>query len=129
MQVPVISGELNSIPGEFVVDLGNAFGLILHRHFIDENDLESKLDDVRDLKGLVGGIGEAVSGKSAYAASFRVGEVGLQSIRVLLADSALGIAGSEQLAGNIGNLVFENFRVLLDYSGSRLILYRDDHEN
>ncbi len=123
MQVPTVTAEINGIGGEFVVDLGNAFGLVLHRDFVTRNQLEQKLDDLRDIKELFGGIGGAISGRSAYAAAFRIGDILLQSIRVLLPDSAAGMAGSEELAGNIGNLVLENFEVLFDYRGSRLIFY------
>ena len=125
MQVPTIRGEINGIEGDFIVDLGNSFGLILHSAFVSGNQLEEKLDDIRDTRGAFGGIGGAVTGRSAYAATFKFGDILLQSIRVLLPDSAMGMVGSEELAGNIGNLVLENFRVVLDYKNSRLLLYHD----
>ncbi len=126
MQVPTIRAELNGVEGDFVVDLGNSFGVVLHSTFVSGNQLEEKLDDIRDTRGALGGIGGAVAGRSAYAAAFKFGDILLQSIRVLLPDSAMGMVGSEELAGNIGNLVLENFRVVLDYKNSRLILYRDE---
>ncbi|UCE23704.1 MAG: retropepsin-like domain-containing protein [Candidatus Zixiibacteriota bacterium] len=125
MQVPTVAGEVNGIGGDFVVDLGNAFGLVLHRDFVLRNQLEQKLDDIRDISSLFGGVGGAVSGRTAYAAVFRIDDILLQSLRVILPDSAAGMVGSEELAGNIGNLVLENFGVLFDYRSSRLILYPD----
>jgi hypothetical protein len=47
----------------------------------------------------------------------------LSDLRVLLLDTQAGLAGSRQLAGNIGNLILENFRLLLDYQRSRMILF------
>jgi len=123
MQVPTVEAELIGIKGDFIVDLGNAFGLVVHHRFARDNSLAEQLSDVRDNPTSIGGIGGAVGGRSAYAATFRMGDILLQSIRVLLPDSAAGLAGSERLAGNIGNLVLENFRVLFDYSRRRLILY------
>ena len=126
MKVPTVRARLNGIPGDFIVDLGNAFGLVVHHRFAVANMLTEQLDDVRDTPQSIGGIGGPVSGKSAYAASFRIGDVMVQSLRVLLPDSDQGLAGSEKIAGNVGNLVLENFRVLFDYDNSRLILYETD---
>ena len=105
MKVPTVRARLNGIPGDFIVDLGNAFGLVVHHRFAVANRLTEKLDDVRDNPQSIGGLGGPVSGKSAYAASFRIGDVMVQSLRVLLPDSDQGLAGSEEIAGNIGNLV------------------------
>jgi len=123
MQVPTIEAELNGIHGSFLIDLGNAFGLILHDRFVQANGLEDKLDDVQDISGVLGGFGGQVAAKSAYAASFAFGGVRVQSLRVFLSGSAEGIAGSEELAGNIGNMFLEQFRLLIDYNNSRLIFY------
>jgi hypothetical protein len=126
MLVPTIRCELNGVPGDFIVDLGNAFGLIVHQQFARRHKLEKKLDDVTAIPGRYSGIGGGVGGKTAFAATFRMGEVLLQSLRVILPDSSSGIAGSEQIAGNIGNLILENFKVLFDYKNSRLIFYATD---
>jgi hypothetical protein len=126
MKVPTVRGELNGLPGDFIVDLGNAFGLVVHNSFVEAHHLSEMLDHVDTLPQQMGGVGGRISGRVAYAASFRVGEVVLQSLRVLMPDSALGLAGSTELAGNIGNLVLENFKILLDYAESRLIFYAID---
>ena len=126
MQVPTITGELNGIEGDFIVDLGNALGLILHNRFIQNNSLLRQLDDVQENNKVFGGIGGAIGGKNAYAATFKMGDIMINSIRVILPDSSQGLAGSSKLAGNIGNMVLENFRVLFDYKNSRLIFYNAD---
>ncbi|MDH4156226.1 MAG: retroviral-like aspartic protease family protein [candidate division Zixibacteria bacterium] len=126
MQIPTVRGELVGIAGDFIIDLGNPYGLILHRSFVDKNRLEARLDNIADNAGLFGGIGGALPGKTAYAATFKIGDVLIQSLRVVLPEQAPGISGSEELAGSIGNLVLEKFRVLFDYRHSRLILYDAD---
>jgi hypothetical protein len=126
MLVPTVRGELNGIPGDFIVDLGNAFGLIIHQRFAQVNELEKKLDDIRDDLRAFGGIGGSLSGKTAFAATFKVGDILIQSLRVILPDSSAGLAGSQELAGNIGNLILENFNLLFDYKNSRLIFYDAD---
>lgn len=126
MLVPTVRGELNGIPGDFIVDLGNAFGLIIHQRFARVNELEKKLDDIQDSLRAFGGIGGSLSGKTAFAATFKVGDILIQSLRVILPDSSAGLAGSQELAGNIGNLILENFNLLFDYKNSRLIFYDAD---
>ncbi len=128
MLVPTVKGELNGIPGDFLVDLGNTLGLIIHRDFARKHQLDEKLDDVRDNPTTLTGIGGGLSGKTAYAAVFKMGDILLQSLRVILPDSSAGLTGSYELAGNIGNMVLENFDVLFDYRQARLILYHADEE-
>ncbi len=126
MKVPTVRAELNGLPGDFIVDLGNAFGLVVHNSFAETHNLDTLLDHIDTIPLSIGGVGGMISGRTAYAASFRMGDVLIQSLRVLMPDSGQGLAGSEKLAGNIGNLVLENFEILLDYAGSRLIFYQAD---
>jgi hypothetical protein len=124
MNIPTIQAELNGISGKYIVDLGNALGLIIHQKFAEEHDLEKKLADVREMRGEFGGVGKAVRGKSAYAATFSFGDVRITDIRVIIPSSSQGLSGSSELAGNIGNLVLENFSVLFDYADRRLVFYQ-----
>ena len=126
MKVPTVRGELNGLPGDFIVDLGNAFGLVLHNRFVETHNLYNRLDHIEPIPQMIGGVGGMISGRTAFAATFKVGDVLIQSLKVLIPDSGAGLAGSEELAGNIGNLVLENFRILLDYANSRLIFYGAD---
>ncbi len=126
MMVPTVQGELNGIPGDFIVDLGNALGLIIHQKFARAHKLDRKLDDIRDNPETFGGVGGGLTAKTAFAATFKVGDILIQSLRVILPDSSAGLAGSQELAGNIGNLILENFNVLFDYNQSRLIFYDAD---
>ena len=117
------------MPGDFIVDLGNAFGLVIHNRFAEIHTLDSLLDHVEPIPQMIGGVGGTISGRTAFAATFKVGGVLLQSIKVLIPDSGGGLAGSEELAGNIGNLVLENFKILFDYANSRLIFYDADRSD
>jgi len=123
MGIPTIEASLVGVSGDYIVDLGNPYGVILHPHFVAQHNLEKHLDDIRDLSGGVGGIGGSSKIRSAYAATFGFGEVRIQSLRVMLPEGSEGVLGSEELAGNIGNVLLEGFRVLFDYAGNRLIFY------
>lgn len=126
MKVPTVEGLLNGRPGDYIVDLGNAFGLVVHRRFAENHNLDHLLDHLDTIPQSIGGVGGTITGRTATAASFQVGGILIQSLRVLMPDSGAGLAGSEELAGNIGNLVLENFKILLDYAHSRIIFYETD---
>jgi len=126
MQIPTVAGELVGKPGRFLVDLGNPFELILHKGFAADEALLSRLEDIQELPEAIGGIGGLSPGRSARATVFKLGDAEIAGVNVLLADSEEGIAGSRQIAGNVGNLLLERFRVHLDYQSSRLILYPAD---
>lgn len=123
MQVPTVEAELIGFPGWYLIDLGNPFGLIVHREFSRRNDLLSLLNDVQDMAGSIGGVGGGLSGKNAHAATFALGDIMMSDLRVMLPDSGSGLAGSVELAGNIGNLLLGQFRVLFDYRARRIIFY------
>lgn len=124
MLVPTIRGEVEGVEGDFIVDLGNASGLLLNKHFVDDNNLESTLSLSLYSKRAFGGIGGMVIGRNAYTSIFKMGDVELKSLLVFIPDTAVGMMGSEAVAGNIGNRVLEKFRVLFDYHRCRMIFYR-----
>ncbi|MEW6050187.1 MAG: retropepsin-like aspartic protease [Candidatus Zixiibacteriota bacterium] len=122
MQVPAIEGALSGVPGDFIVDLGNAYGLILHKEFVEKNRLDTLLVDIRET-GALGGVGGAVDGRTGVARSFDMGPLYLDSLRVMLPGLSQGLAGSSELAGNIGNMVLESYKVLFDYRRSQITFY------
>ena len=54
---------------------------------------------------------------------FKIGDILIRSLRVILPEDSTGLSGSEEIDGNIGNLLLENFRVLFDYKRYRVIFY------
>ncbi|MBU0983988.1 MAG: retroviral-like aspartic protease family protein, partial [candidate division Zixibacteria bacterium] len=123
MQVPTIRAELAGVAGDYIVDLGNAFGVIVHHDYARRTNLLARLDDVETFTDRVAGLGGSVAGKSAFAATFSFGDIRVNSLRVILPESSEGLAGSTAVAGNIGNLFLRQFRVLFDYAGRRLLFY------
>ncbi len=123
MLIPVIKARIDSIPGDFIIDLGNPYGLLLHKRFVEEHNLLKVLDDIEDIPSRFGGISGTTGGKTGLATSFVMGGIRIDSLRVILPDSGPGLTGSEELDGNIGNLLLEHFKVLFDYKNSRIVLY------
>jgi hypothetical protein len=123
MNVPTIRAELDGIPGDFIVDLGNALGLVVHSEFAQSHRLKNGLTDFGDQDREYGGIGGGISGRTAQATSFSFGDISIASPEVFILDSGAGIAGSTELAGNIGKAILEDFRVLFDYASQRIVFY------
>lgn len=123
MQIPTVEAELNGVKGDYIVDLGNALGVIIHRDFFDRQGLQKKLDDFQPMPGSLRGVGGGVGGRTAYAASFALGDIRISSLRVMIPESSEGVSGSSQLAGNIGNLLLQQFAVLFDYPSQRMVFY------
>ena len=123
MQVPTVVASVNGIEGQFIVDLGNAFGLIIHKPFYNQNKLENIFKNIKETDRKFGGVGSVTSGKSANAIDFRMGEIKFDTLKVLIPELSGGVSGSIEIAGNIGNLLLENYKVLFDYKNQRLIFY------
>lgn len=126
MQVPSIEANLNGIPGRFIVDLGNPFTLILHSKFVKTNELDKKLTDIQEITRDYGGIGGSVAGRTAVAETFVFAGIQLHSLTVVLPEESIGLSGSEEIAGNIGNMLLEKFILLFDYARSRIIFYEPE---
>ena len=123
LKIPTIPAVINNISGNFVIDLGNPYGLILNDFFASSSGLNPSLQDIRQNDQLVGGVGGNLGGRNALVKSFIMGGIYLEDIRVLLPDTSSGMTGMKQLAGNIGTSILKQFRVVFDYSGERIILY------
>lgn len=130
MRVPTVDGTIEGVPGKFLVDLGNAFGLVLHPHFVKANDLETSIKMSDQMSKQFSGVGGNLGARMGVAERFLVGDLLFENTTVLVPESGTGLSGSEQLAGNIGNALLEQFDVLFDYADGRLILFtREDKVN
>jgi hypothetical protein len=123
--VPTIRAEIDGVPGDFLVDLGNALGLMIHPEFARKYRLDTVLTDFADISQQVTGIGGTLGGRTALAQALSFGPIRIEALRVILPDATGGISGTTELAGNIGNLILEDFAVLFDYEQGRLVFYPD----
>ncbi|SYZ73954.1 hypothetical protein TRIP_C60224 [Candidatus Zixiibacteriota bacterium] len=116
MKIPAVTAEIDGYKGKFLIDLGNAFGLIIHKSFADKYNLEKGFTDIRDMNKAIGGVGGVSSAKAAVGESLLVGPVKIEKPPLLLAEGDSGILRSTEIDGNIGNLMLQQFSVLFDYS-------------
>ncbi|HPC10728.1 MAG TPA: aspartyl protease family protein [candidate division Zixibacteria bacterium] len=123
MLVPTISASVGGVEGDFIIDLGNSVGLVLHDRFFQDHRLDTVLTNLASVDRPIGGVGGTARTRSAVVPAFRIGGMVLSDVPVVIPESTQGLAGSTELAGNIGNLVLQEFRVLLDYRASRVYFY------
>ncbi len=107
-----------SIDGEFVIDSGSNYPLILLPSFIEQNKLRESLPTTLTTVGR--GVGGEVPMPLGRVTTLEIG--GLKLERPVTALPTRGWFGQEGKAGNIGSPVLRRFKVIFDYSRSRVIL-------
>jgi hypothetical protein len=106
------------IEGEFVIDAGSNFPLILLPSFIEANKLRDALPPTFQTYGR--GVGGEVALPLGRATRLRLGGFSVERpVTAFPTDGTFGRAGK---AGNIGSATLRHFRVIFDYSRSRMIL-------
>lgn len=128
-KIPMVPAKVSGIEGNFLVDLGNAIGLILNEDFVTSHNLTDRLAEIHDLEGGMLGVGGMATMRGATAKSVVLGGLELGQTQVFLPESAGGMSSSKRIDGNIGNPVLKQFTVLLDYERNRLVLYPPAGQN
>lgn len=106
------------IEGEFVIDAGSNLPLILLPSFVEAHKLRDALPQTLQTYGR--GVGGEVSMPIGRAARLRLG--GFSVERPVTALPPAGTFGRADKAGNIGSAILRHFKVIFDYSRSRVIL-------
>ena len=123
MMIPTIEAELNGVKGNFIIDLGNALGLIIHPKFSEKLKGQSAIDTSYIIDRDIAGIGPGITGKIIKIKNMQIGVQKLNISIVFLAETSDGLTGSWEIAGNIGTKVLEQYTILFDYSNSRIVFY------
>lgn len=122
MQVPTVEVSVDGATGRFLIDLGNAMGLILHEQFTQQNRFDTLTSLQSDEHRKIGGIGGGVAGKWVILPDFRVGTLILENVPAILSAGSHGITGSYAIDGNIGNELLRTYKVVFDYQRQMLYL-------
>ena len=123
MMIPTIEAELNGVKGNFIIDLGNALGLIIHPKFSEKLKGQSAIDTSYIIDRDIAGIGPGITGKIIKIKNMQIGVQKLNISIVFLAETSDGLTGSWEIAGNIGTKVLEQYTILFDYPNSRIVFY------
>ncbi|MGH8015550.1 MAG: pepsin/retropepsin-like aspartic protease family protein [Candidatus Zixiibacteriota bacterium] len=125
LMIPTIEARINGISGDFLLDLGNALGLIIHKKFGESlfyyNAIDTSLSTVRGITG----IGPGVAGRMINVESLQINAYNIKIPEGVLAESSEGLTGSWEIAGNIGTKVLEQYAVLFDYPRQRVAFYEN----
>ncbi len=121
-KVPSVDVALEGCSGRFLVDLGSAFGVILHKPFVDRNNLEGRFTDIKEMNGRVSGIGGSSRTKSALGNRLKIGNLELEKPPLLIVEGESGVLKSSELDGNLGNMMLRQYTLLFDYKNQKLYL-------
>jgi len=122
LKIPSAEVLIANDTGVFIIDLGNAYSVILHNSFVERNNLEEKLKDLRKTDYAIGGIGGVTRVSTAFAPEFEIAGIKIESQEVWIAESKGGVIGSEEIDGNIGNRLLEKFSIILDYRSKKMYI-------
>jgi PDZ domain-containing protein/gag-polyprotein putative aspartyl protease len=121
--LPLIEAQLGAgCRGDFLVDVGNSFGLIVHRSLSMDCGMLRSMSDRKEVKILTGGVGSSFANWLCRIDSLEVGPFAVASPIAGLSLSTQGMVGSKEVAGNFGNGVLERFKCTFDYARSKLYL-------
>ncbi|MCH9024943.1 MAG: aspartyl protease family protein, partial [candidate division Zixibacteria bacterium] len=123
MMVPTVKATVNGVKGDFLIDLGNAFGLIIHQNFGRRLASAGQLKIDSSSSTYLGGVGKGAAGSKISISNLMLEDFEIRVSEGLLADSGSGMAGSRYISGNIGTMILENYQILFDYANSRLFLF------
>jgi len=121
--VPVVRAQLDhGCAGDFLVDVGNAFGLIVHGSLVKRCGVFGRVSTRKQVKIYGGGIGSGFASWLCRLDTLQLGSFALPEPIAGLSLATHGMVGSEDYSGNIGNGVLERFRCTFDYPHGKLYL-------
>ena len=117
--IPVVSGDIDGIPGSFQLDTGSRVSLSLLTPFVEANKLVAKYD--ARLSGVDGwGVGGASRAWFVRAHRFSFGGVTVDAPVVGLSQQRSGALTDIYTAGNVGAGVLKRFNITWDYPHNRI---------
>ena len=123
MGIPIVTvGFDHGCSGQFLVDAGNSFGLIVHGSLVKNCAVFSRVADRKQVKIYGGGIGGGFQSWLCRLDTLRIGPFSILEPIAGLSLSTHGMVGSEDYGGNIGSGVLERFKCTFDYARRKLYL-------
>lgn len=117
---PQVDGAIDTFPGAMTIDTGNSGVLDVNSPFAHRYDLWAFYHAVKPRNGSLAGVGGAVATSDVTVQSFRMGTAMLSNVQEDLSQAAAGVESDPAVAANVGEGVFRNFTLLLDYPNQRI---------
>ncbi len=122
--LPLVKGELDGVPGDFVIDTGARSALILYNPFVERNDLRRKYG--ARFEGITGwGIGGPVRSQIVRVKSLKLGRVEVRDLVARLSLQKGGALTSADRAALVGPDVLKQFTTIYDYSRRQMIFEKN----
>lgn len=125
-KIPAVVAAVGSDSGNFIVDIGNRAGVVIHKAFAADAGLDSLPTGTITGQRAIGGIGGSTAVREVYLPSLRLDTAVFHNIPALLLESGAGIAASTEVAGNLGTPFLDDFLLTFDYPRQRIWLARLD---
>lgn len=121
--VPVIHVRLDDqCEGDFLVDVGNAVGVLLHGSLVRRCQLFDTMKGHKQLEMYSGGIGQTFMSWVTRIDKLTLGPYEVPRPIVGMSLGTRGMVGSSDFAGNIGSNLLEQFVCTFDYERRKLYL-------
>jgi hypothetical protein len=122
--LPLIRGELDNVPGIFVIDTGARSALILYGPFVEQNNLRTKYK--ASFEGITGwGIGGPVRSQIVRVKILKLGSVEVRNLIARLSLQKSGALTSAARAALVGPDVLKQFTTIFDYSRRQMIFEKN----
>ncbi len=119
--IPVVKAKIDGeYEGQFRLDVGSGSTVDLHSPYVKKHGLREKLGKTVAVMG--GGFGGTFTSHIGRMKSMEIGPYSWKAPLVVLSGAERGGLASEDLAGNIGNEIFERFKCTFDYEHRMLYL-------
>ena len=125
-RVPVADGVIDLVPGRFTLDTGQGNSLTLYRPFLESAGIVNKYPPKFTTVVAVG-VGGTITAGVARAHLLKLGPVEVAGPVVYLSQQRAGAFADPNLAGNVGEGVFERFNVTFDYGRRQAFFERTPH--
>jgi C-terminal processing protease CtpA/Prc len=111
------------IEGKFEIDSGGTGILNLNTPFVDKHKMLETL--AKQTPGKMGGAGGSAATVKAHVPAVELGSFAIKNPLVVFARGTEGSEGSTEYDGSLNNGFLSEFKVVLDYSHSQMILERN----
>jgi hypothetical protein len=118
----VLNGR-EPIEGKFEIDTGGTGILNLNTPFVDKHKMLETL--AKQTQGKMGGAGGSAARVKAHVPAVEVGSFAIKNPLVVFARGTEGSEGSTEYDGSLNNGFLSEFKVILDYSRSQMLLERN----
>jgi hypothetical protein len=123
--LPLAKGELDGVPGIFVIDTGARSALILYGPFVEQNNLRAKYK--ASFEGITGwGIGGPVRSQIVRVKTLKLGAAEVRNLIARLSLQKSGALTNANRAALVGPDVLKQFTTIFDYSRRQLILEKNN---